>query len=111
MQRAGPNAGGRDAALPAANRALPPPHTHTSTRTPSLAPSDRAHRIGQASSVNVYFLCVKGSIDEIIWATLQVREAACRPCIHPSAERELGKVSPTTHAPPPPLPSTLAEQA
>ncbi|GAB4813670.1 hypothetical protein N2152v2_000716 [Parachlorella kessleri] len=32
---------------------------------------DRAHRIGQASSVNVYFLHVKNSIDDIIWASVQ----------------------------------------
>ena len=33
----------------------------------SMYPADRAHRIGQASSVNVMFLHVKGSIDDIIW--------------------------------------------
>lgn len=33
--------------------------------------ADRAHRIGQASAVNVYFLHVKGSVDEIIWSALQ----------------------------------------
>lgn len=32
---------------------------------------DRAHRIGQASSVNVYFLHVKQSVDDIIWASVQ----------------------------------------
>ncbi|QDZ21750.1 P-loop-containing nucleoside triphosphate hydrolase [Chloropicon primus] len=32
---------------------------------------DRAHRIGQASSVNVHYLHMKGSIDDIIWAALK----------------------------------------
>ena len=32
---------------------------------------DRAHRIGQASAVNVYFLHVRNSVDEIIWSSLQ----------------------------------------
>lgn len=32
---------------------------------------DRAHRIGQASSVNVYFLHVKNSVDDIIWNSIQ----------------------------------------
>merc|ERR1712157_395002 len=32
---------------------------------------DRAHRIGQASSVLVHYLHMKGSIDDIIWQTLQ----------------------------------------
>jgi hypothetical protein len=32
---------------------------------------DRVHRIGQANSVNVYYLHAKGSIDDIIWQTLE----------------------------------------
>ncbi|PRW20657.1 SWI SNF-related matrix-associated actin-dependent regulator of chromatin subfamily A 1 isoform X1 [Chlorella sorokiniana] len=32
---------------------------------------DRAHRIGQASSVNVIFLFAKGSSDDLIWASLE----------------------------------------
>jgi SWI/SNF-related matrix-associated actin-dependent regulator 1 of chromatin subfamily A len=32
---------------------------------------DRAHRIGQARSVNIYMLHVKGSIDDLIWQKLQ----------------------------------------
>lgn len=32
---------------------------------------DRAHRIGQASSVLVHFLMVRHSIDDIIWETVQ----------------------------------------
>ena len=40
-------------------------------RAPPAA--DRAHRIGQASSVNVYFLHVRNSIDDIIWNSVQVR--------------------------------------
>ena len=32
---------------------------------------DRAHRIGQARAVNVYYLLLRGSVDDIIWATLQ----------------------------------------
>lgn len=41
--------------------------------TPGLViqAEDRAHRIGQASAVNVYFLLLRGSADDIIWATLQ----------------------------------------
>lgn len=31
---------------------------------------DRAHRIGQASSVNIYMLHVKNSIDDLIWQKL-----------------------------------------
>ena len=34
---------------------------------------DRAHRIGQASSVNVHYLHMKGSIDDIIWQTLSTK--------------------------------------
>ena len=34
---------------------------------------DRAHRIGQPSSVNVYFLHVKGSIDDIMWGLIQTK--------------------------------------
>lgn len=32
-----------------------------------LVPADRAHRIGQANSVNVIFLHAKGSSDDLIW--------------------------------------------
>ena len=32
---------------------------------------DRAHRIGQPSSVNVYFLHVKQSVDDIMWNLIQ----------------------------------------
>ena len=32
---------------------------------------DRVHRIGQPNSVNVYYLHAKGSIDDIIWQTLE----------------------------------------
>lgn len=32
---------------------------------------DRAHRIGQAASVNVYFLHIKNSIDDVIWNSIQ----------------------------------------
>lgn len=31
---------------------------------------DRAHRIGQSRAVNVYYLHVKGSVDDTIWSTL-----------------------------------------
>lgn len=49
---------------------------------------DRVHRIGQANSVNVYYLHAKGSIDDIIWQTLehklddvgQVRSQFCLVC-------------------------------
>lgn len=32
---------------------------------------DRAHRIGQPSSVNVYFLHVKQSVDDLMWNLIQ----------------------------------------
>ncbi|EIE23396.1 P-loop containing nucleoside triphosphate hydrolase protein [Coccomyxa subellipsoidea C-169] len=32
---------------------------------------DRAHRIGQATSVNIYMLHARGSVDDVIWAKLQ----------------------------------------
>lgn len=32
---------------------------------------DRAHRIGQACAVNVYFLHVRNSVDEIMWGAIQ----------------------------------------
>jgi hypothetical protein len=32
---------------------------------------DRAHRIGQASAVNVHFLHVRGSADDIVWQSIQ----------------------------------------
>ena len=32
---------------------------------------DRAHRIGQAASVNIYFLHIKNSIDDVIWNSIQ----------------------------------------
>ena len=51
---------------------------------------DRVHRIGQANSVNVYYLHAKGSIDDIIWQTLehklddvgQVHSQTCSVCRH-----------------------------
>lgn len=39
---------------------------------PCTGAADRAHRIGQASSVNVYFLHARGSIDDLIWQSIQV---------------------------------------
>ena len=32
---------------------------------------DRAHRIGQSRAVNVYYLHVRGSVDDVIWSSLQ----------------------------------------
>lgn len=32
---------------------------------------DRAHRIGQTTSVNVYYLHVRSSVDDIMWAKIQ----------------------------------------
>ncbi len=32
---------------------------------------DRAHRIGQASSVNIHYLHLRGSVDDLIWRLLQ----------------------------------------
>jgi hypothetical protein len=45
----------------------------TCTCTVPTLPADRAHRIGQASSVNIYFLHAKGSTDDLIWQSIQVR--------------------------------------
>ncbi len=39
---------------------------------------DRCHRIGQHTSVNIHFLLVRSSIDEIMWDTLQVRARTLR---------------------------------
>lgn len=36
-----------------------------------LQAEDRAHRIGQTQSVNVHFLLVKDSIDDLMWELLQ----------------------------------------
>ena len=36
-----------------------------------LQAEDRAHRIGQPSSVNVYFLHVKQSVDDLMWTLIQ----------------------------------------
>ena len=32
---------------------------------------DRAHRIGQVSSVNVQFLCARNTVDDIMWGSVQ----------------------------------------
>lgn len=34
---------------------------------------DRVHRIGQPQSVNIYYLHVRGSVDDIMWGTLQTK--------------------------------------
>ncbi|KAK9841983.1 hypothetical protein WJX81_002729 [Elliptochloris bilobata] len=34
---------------------------------------DRVHRIGQAQSVNIYYLHVRGSVDDIMWSALQTK--------------------------------------
>lgn len=73
-----PSQGGTNARLSATDiRALlnsaTPVHCTPPTRP---CPPDRAHRIGQASSVNIHFLHAKGSVDDIIWSTIQVR-AGC----------------------------------
>jgi len=31
------------------------------------------HRIGQPQSVNIYYLHVRGSVDDIMWSTLQTK--------------------------------------
>jgi hypothetical protein len=38
-----------------------------------LQAEDRAHRIGQASCVSVQFLLAKGSIDDLMWNTVQTK--------------------------------------
>jgi SWI/SNF-related matrix-associated actin-dependent regulator 1 of chromatin subfamily A len=61
---------------------------------------DRAHRIGQARSVNIYMLHVKNSVDDVIWQKLQKKlehvgqvhtpqQWGCGRCIHVSPCRVL----------------------
>ena len=52
--------------LPCQTRHVPPdtPPPCALAGPPS---ADRAHRIGQANSVNVYFLHARGSSDDLIW--------------------------------------------
>ena len=60
--------------LPTIQVSLPAPMAAcTCTCTVLTLPADRAHRIGQASSVNIYFLHAKGSTDDLIWQSIQVR--------------------------------------
>lgn len=40
-------------------------------RPPQVQAEDRAHRIGQSRSVNIYLLHARGSIDDVIWTALQ----------------------------------------
>ncbi len=37
---------------------------------------DRCHRIGQHTCVNIHYLLVRGSIDEIMWDTVNVSRCA-----------------------------------
>ena len=54
------------------NPTLPTPYPNPQQVWPAqVQAEDRAHRIGQAQSVNIYFLHAKGSVDDVIWATLQ----------------------------------------
>ena len=46
-------------------------HSIPSAPAPRARAADRAHRIGQASAVNVHFLHVRGSVDDVIWAAIQ----------------------------------------
>lgn len=46
-------------------------HSSLTQARAAFHPADRAHRIGQASSVNIHFLHAKGSVDDIIWSTIQ----------------------------------------
>lgn len=60
---------------------LPPPLRAELAWTPAEVQQaeDRCHRIGQSCSVNIQFLLVKKSIDDVMWDSLQVRRALrCR---------------------------------
>lgn len=38
-----------------------------------LQAEDRVHRVGQSNAVNIYFLHVKNSVDDIIWNSVQTK--------------------------------------
>ena len=40
-------------------------------RRPARQAEDRAHRIGQISCVNIHFLLLRDSVDDIMWEALQ----------------------------------------
>ena len=63
---------------------------------------DRAHRIGQQNAVNVSFLMVKNSIDELIWNTIEQKLEQLGECLNgeqqtmqvvSSTQRETGQPS------------------
>ncbi|EFJ51368.1 hypothetical protein VOLCADRAFT_103414 [Volvox carteri f. nagariensis] len=74
---------------------------------------DRCHRIGQHTSVNIHFLLVRGSIDELMWDTLQNKLSDVGKVLDGSGAfikvdttrevRNLGTNAAANH-PPPPLP-------
>jgi SWI/SNF-related matrix-associated actin-dependent regulator 1 of chromatin subfamily A len=55
---------------------------------------DRAHRIGQQNSVNVSFLMIKGSIDELIWNTIENKLESLGECLN-GAQQSLGVTTST----------------
>ena len=55
---------------------------------------DRAHRIGQQNAVNVSFLMVKNSIDEVIWNTIEQKLEQLGECLN--GEQQKMQVAGTT---------------
>jgi SWI/SNF-related matrix-associated actin-dependent regulator 1 of chromatin subfamily A len=55
---------------------------------------DRAHRIGQRKSVNVSFLLIKDSIDELIWNTIENKLENLGECLN--GEQQTMQVASTT---------------
>lgn len=50
---------------------------------------DRAHRIGQACSVNVHYLHMKGSIDDIIWTMINKKLDTLGQCLNGMNDQRL----------------------
>ena len=59
---------------------------------------DRAHRIGQQNAVNVSFLMVKNSIDEVIWNTIEQKLEQLGECLN--GEQQTMQVAGTTERDP-----------
>eukprot|EP00899_Mesostigma_viride_P012264 jgi/Mesvir1/21038/Mv08086-RA.1 len=65
-----------------------------------LQAEDRAHRIGQKDSVNIYFLHVNGTADDMLWNTLQAKLANVTGALDGSANDSHLKLEETSLAPP-----------
>eukprot|EP01050_Picozoa_sp_SAG11_P012891 SAG11_NODE_1465_length_4859_cov_9.864916_2_plen_716_part_00 len=56
-----------------------------------LQAEDRSHRIGQAASVDVHYLIAKGTIDEMMWQTLDRKVATLGAALDGASGATLGK--------------------